>query len=84
MQEFSVIGTVGVRGLTHNKGEGDGKTPIGLYSLGNAFGVNSNPGTKLNYTKISNNDYWVYDSNSKYYNKWVDILKVEKDWNSAE
>ena len=39
---------------------------------------------KYNYTKINSNLYWVDDYNSKYYNKLVDITKVEEDWNSAE
>ena len=28
--------------------------------------------------------YWVSDSNSKYYNKFVDTKVIEKDWNDAE
>lgn len=84
IKKISVDGYVGKNGITDNKKEGDGKTPAGLYDLGNAFGIESNPGTKLSYRKINNNDYWVDDPNSKYYNKWVDIRNVKKDWNSAE
>lgn len=80
----SANGYVGKNGITDSKKEGDGKTPTGIYDLGTAFGISSNPGTKLNYRKINKNDYWVDDSNSKYYNQWVDITKVNKDWRSAE
>ncbi|MGM9978486.1 MAG: L,D-transpeptidase family protein [Clostridium sp.] len=75
---------VGYNGITNNKYEGDGKTPSGVYSLGQAFGVADNPGAKKNYLKLNNNYYWVDDSNSKYYNKLVNISQVNKDWNSAE
>ena len=75
---------VGYNGITNNKYEGDGKTPSGIYSLGEAFGVANNPGTNKNYLKLNNNHYWVDDSNSRYYNKLVDISQVNKDWNSAE
>ena len=75
---------VGYNGITNNKYEGDGKTPSGIYSLGEAFGVANNPGTNKNYLKLNNNHYWVDDSNSRYYNKLVNISQVNKDWNSAE
>ncbi len=81
---ISTKGFVGKNGITDNKREGDGKTPSGVYSLGTGFGIASNPGVNINYRKVTNNDYWVDDPNSKYYNQWVDITKVQKDWNSAE
>lgn len=40
-------------------------------------------GSILEYRKIGDDDYWVDDSNSAYYNKWVNTSNV-KDWNSAE
>ena len=75
---------IGKNGATINKKEGDGKTPKGTYDLGIIFGIKPNPGTNLEYIEIDENYYWVDDSNSKYYNKMVDIKKVEKDWESAE
>lgn len=77
---------IGINGLTKEKTEGDGKTPIGEFELGIILGtqdiVKNNNG--LQYNKINKNMYWVDDSKSKYYNKLVDISKVEKDWASAE
>ena len=49
-----------------------------------AFGLKDNPGSILEYRKIGDDDYWVDDSNSAYYNKWVNTSNVKKDWNSAE
>ncbi len=75
---------VGRNGITSNKSEGDGKTPAGVYTLGQAFGVASDPGSTRSYLKVNSNYYWVDDSTSKYYNQLVDVSKVSKDWSSAE
>ncbi|MBE6047305.1 MAG: hypothetical protein E7213_02670 [Clostridium sp.] len=83
-QQFSVDGHVGYNGMTGNKREGDGKTPIGVYGFGQAFGINGNPGTSLSYTQVNGNHYWVDDVNSSHYNKFVNVANVAKDWNSAE
>ena len=83
-QEFSTDGYVGYNGITSHKREGDGKTPVGVYSLGSAFGIAGNPGTSLDYRHINNNDYWVDDVNSAHYNEWVNTSNTRKDWNSAE
>lgn len=90
---------IGRMGLGKTK-EGDNKTPIGIFKLGIAFGINDNPGTELTYIKVNENMYWVDDSNSKFYNKLVEIIddniiknenleyiqiyKEEIDWNTAE
>ena len=81
---ISTNGYVGKRGITDYKKEGDGKTPSGEYTFGIGFGIANNPGTKISYRKINNNDYWVDDPNSKYYNQWVTSSTPNKDWNSAE
>lgn len=77
-------GNVGLNGITYNKKEGDGKTPAGVYSLGFGFGTAANPGTSIPYRQITNNDYWVDDSNSPYYNQWVNTNEVQCNWSSAE
>lgn len=53
--------------------EGDEKTPVGLYTAGMVFGNKENPGTALPYTHVTPAHYWVGDSNSPYYNQFVDI-----------
>lgn len=82
---FETTAFIGKNGSTNDKKEGDGKTPVGTYQLGIAFGMPDcldNP--NIEYIKINENLYWIDDSNSKYYNQLVDITNVNKDWNSAE
>lgn len=80
---FTTKAFIGKNGITDNKKEGDGKTPIGKYNLGVAFGTHDE--VKFdNYIKINENLYWVDDVSSKFYNQLVDITKVKKDWNSSE
>lgn len=41
------------------------------------FGLADDPGSSKDYLKVNDNHYWVDDVNSKYYNKLVDIRKLE-------
>lgn len=75
---------MGKNGITSNKREGDGKTPTGIYSFGQAFGVAGNPGTSRGWLQVNNNHYWVDDVNSPYYNKLVDASQTGIQWSSAE
>lgn len=75
--------TIGKNGLGKTK-EGDGKTPVGVFSFVEAFGILENPGTKMEYIQVDEDDYWVDDSGSKYYNQFVAVDEVEADWKSAE
>ncbi len=77
---------VGENGIASpaNKKEGDKKTPTGVYTLGQAFGIASDPGCTRDYLKLNSNYYWVNDSTSKYYNQLVDITKTGLAWKSAE
>lgn len=74
---------IGKNGLGKTK-EGDGKTPIGVFSFIEAFGIMKNPGTKMKYTRVDESHYWVDDSGSKYYNQFVSLNEIVKDWESAE
>ncbi|WP_226529264.1 L,D-transpeptidase family protein [Metabacillus niabensis] len=63
---------LGKNGSTSKKREGDGKTPIGLFPLRTAFGTSSKPtNVTYPYKKTTSNDYWVDDTSSADYNKWV-------------
>ncbi len=66
--------------------EGDGKSPSGIFSLGIAFGLVLAPvGTRYPYVCLTPEDYWVDDSRSADYNKWVHYHDGDpKDWQSAE
>lgn len=71
-EDFSTGARLGYGGLTSNKREGDGATPIGVYPILYGFGFGSNPGTNLEYKRITNNSYFVDNSSSKYYNQWFE------------
>ena len=83
---IETIAYIGRNGVTKDKIEGDGKTPIGEFELGLILGTHFNIQNKnaLKYKQITQNMYWVDDTTSKYYNQLVDISKVQKDWESAE
>lgn len=83
-ETLSCSARVGSRGITGSKREGDKKTPRGVYSFGQAFGIAGNPGTSKSYLQVNNNHYWVDDSNSSYYNKLVDASQTGIQWSSAE
>ena len=61
---------LGKRGIGKKK-EGDQKTPKGIYSLGQAFGIRKNPGTNMPYIKVNRYHYWCSDSGSIYYNQLI-------------
>lgn len=65
-------GVVGKFGLTpaQDKKEGDKKTPMGLYSLGEVFSPQP-IAVKMDFKYITSDDKYIDDSNSEYYNTWV-------------
>lgn len=73
-------GFIGKNGLGKER-EGDLKTPIGLYEIGIAFGTADieQIDTKLDYYKLNENMYWICDSNSKYYNQFIDTNNIKSD-----
>ena len=71
--------SIGKKGLIKKKVEGDKRTPIGIFSLGNLYfrkDRNTKPQTKLKCIAIKKNMGWCNDVKSKkYYNK---LIKVNK------
>jgi L,D-peptidoglycan transpeptidase YkuD (ErfK/YbiS/YcfS/YnhG family) len=80
-----MLANVGRNGVGKTK-EGDQKSPAGIFSLGSAFGNAPAPeGCRYPYRMLTEEDYWVDDSRSKYYNQWVKFKDGDwKDWESAE
>ncbi|NPV92719.1 MAG: L,D-transpeptidase family protein [Firmicutes bacterium] len=74
---------IGKNGFAYSKVEGDGKTPIGVYSLGTVFGRGENPGTRLPYRQTTANDFWVDDPGSALYNTWQ-VGPARGRWDTAE
>jgi L,D-peptidoglycan transpeptidase YkuD (ErfK/YbiS/YcfS/YnhG family) len=61
---------IGRGGVSADRAEGDGTTPAGSFSLTEAFGNGPDPGSGLPYRAVHDQDYWVGDSTSPYYNTW--------------
>ncbi len=81
---FCVDGYCGHNGMAVEKREGDRRTPVGTYSFTQNFGSLADPGSILPYKQLDEDDYWVDDPESAYYNQMVSTREVEKDWDSAE
>jgi L,D-peptidoglycan transpeptidase YkuD (ErfK/YbiS/YcfS/YnhG family) len=48
--------------------QGTGTTPLGTYTMTEAFGNGPAPGMWLPYHRVRSGDYWVEDAESRYYN----------------
>jgi L,D-peptidoglycan transpeptidase YkuD (ErfK/YbiS/YcfS/YnhG family) len=59
---------LGSGGLTTQPSESKPATPIGSFTLSQAFGNAVNPGTTLNYFRTDSADWWVSDAASSLYN----------------
>ncbi len=80
---FSTGASIGKNGIGKSK-EGDQKTPRGNYRFTMGFGIKKPENVNLPYTVVDENSFWVDDPSSGYYNRFVSLGNVEKDWNSAE
>jgi L,D-peptidoglycan transpeptidase YkuD (ErfK/YbiS/YcfS/YnhG family) len=80
---FEAQGYVGRNGIGKTC-EGDGKSPTGIFDLPSAFGIKDDPGTALPYQKVTEDCYWVDDSDSRSYNKMIMKHDAEADWKSGE
>ena len=80
--DFSFKCTIGKNGLSKKKIEGDKRTPIGLFSLGDLYyrkDRNPKPKTKLRCLPIKKEMGWCDDIRSKkFYNKLIKINKSIK------
>ncbi len=65
---FSCPALVGKNG-PGKQSEGDVKTPLGTWEIGEAYGIKDDPGSLLPYTKVTDDMYWcATGSNGKKYN----------------
>jgi len=81
--DFKFKCSIGKKGKTKNKKEGDKKTPKGTFSIGNLYyraDRKKPPETSLNCIKIKKNMGWCDDVNSKKYNK---LIKIDKNFKSG-
>ena len=73
-ENLKCTGWIGRNGAGEKQSVDDGITPTGFYEIGDAFFEDEQPSTWLNTFKITDNTYWVTDTESDMYNK-----KVEAD-----
>jgi L,D-peptidoglycan transpeptidase YkuD (ErfK/YbiS/YcfS/YnhG family) len=60
---------VGANGLSANRREGDGTTPLGTFGIGSTlYGLDPNPGVWLRYHRLRCGDWWDGDPSSPTYN----------------
>lgn len=69
-RKLSVYCGYGRNGLNDDRYEGDKTTPIGSFPILHAFGIASNPGTPMQYKKVTSNSYWSGEYST--YNQWVE------------
>lgn len=79
LDDFKFRCSIGKKGITSNKTEGDQKTPRGIFDLGNLFyrkDKNKKPETKIKCIEIKRNMGWCDDDkNKKNYNRLITIRK---------
>ena len=76
--DFKFKCSIGKKGSSNNKKEGDNKTPKGVFKLGNIYyraDRVKKPKSNLDTIIIKKNMGWCDDPNSKFYNKLVKIKK---------
>ncbi len=61
-----ITGNLGSAGLTTTPRESRSATPIGSFSLTQAFGAHANPGTTLPYFQTTPSDWWISQSGPLY------------------
>lgn len=80
-----------IKNLSQFKQEGDGKAPAGIFKLASSFGYSSVALSQQTYPyrTATPNDYYIDDSESKDYNRWVHIAPPSENtpkmyWKSYE
>ena len=68
--DFETYCGYGKNGLSHSRWAGDKTTPIGSFPILYAFGKANNPGTEMEYRKIT--PYSYLSSEYSTYNQWVE------------
>lgn len=73
---------LGAAGIGHQS-EGSTRTPLGTFTLTQAFGRDPDPGTALPYHQTNPNDWWVSDVHSKLYNTLQNCVEAACPFNTS-
>ena len=74
---------IGENGSSYEATADSKKTPAGMWPLGEGFYIGEKPVTSYPMFEITENTYWVTDTQSQFFNQKVEGIE-EKDWNKAE
>ncbi len=76
---------LGWNGFAENRVRSSGTTPVGVFSLGTAFGPGGNPGTSLPWRQFDAEDWWVYDpADPATFNTWQRGRAPDARWSVDE
>jgi L,D-peptidoglycan transpeptidase YkuD (ErfK/YbiS/YcfS/YnhG family) len=73
----------GQNGLSDNRLEGDGTTPVGLFSLPMAFGAQPDPGTAMPWRAVGADSWWNENPLDLGYNTWQENCPPTSCWESG-
>ena len=82
-ETMSFQATIGANGASFSKQEGDKCTPAGTYDILFAFST-LDIFSGIPYERIEEDDVWVTDTSSIFYNTLQSSKNPDKDWNEAE
>jgi L,D-peptidoglycan transpeptidase YkuD (ErfK/YbiS/YcfS/YnhG family) len=68
------VARIGRRGMSAHHREGDGSTPMGIFSFGpKMYGNSPSPGVSYPYVRLTCGDWWDEDPRSRTYNEFVHV-----------
>ena len=78
--------SVGLKGMSREKTEGDNKSPVGIFKIGKSYGYGpaAPAGSRWPYQQVDETWRCVDDPASSLYNQIFSSTGVKKDWKSAE
>jgi len=81
-QAFEVPCHYGKNGLSADRRDGDGTTPIGLFKVLYSFGNAPDPGAGMTYRQIQRTSYWSGEKED--YNTWVEMEPGSREMKRSE
>ena len=79
---FEVPCHYGKNGLSADRRDGDGTTPIGLFKVTLVFGNAPDPGSAMPYRRITPTSWWSGEKED--YNTWVEVEPGTRDMSRSE